>query len=83
MLKLPDFTAQSLNLTAAVLDVSTNEIDVRHCPSPENQPELREHNKNSKPLGVGVGSEVPPIRVRLSDALLLHGPWAAMMGSFD
>ena len=32
MLQLPDFTAQSLNLTAAVLDVSANEIDVRHVP---------------------------------------------------
>jgi hypothetical protein len=34
MLKLPDVTAQSRNLTAAVLDVSTDEIDVRHAPTP-------------------------------------------------
>ena len=34
MLKLPDVTAQSRNLSAAVLDVSTNEIDVRHAPTP-------------------------------------------------
>jgi len=33
MLKLSDVTAQSRNLTAAVLDVSTNEIDVRHVPN--------------------------------------------------
>jgi hypothetical protein len=34
MLKLPDVTAQSRNLTAAVLDISANEIDVRHAPTP-------------------------------------------------
>jgi hypothetical protein len=37
MLKLPDVTAQSRNLTAAVPDVSTNEIDVRHAPLPAEQ----------------------------------------------
>jgi hypothetical protein len=33
MLKLPDVTAQSRNLTAAVLNISTNGIDVRHTPT--------------------------------------------------
>ena len=33
MLKLTDFTAQSLNLTTPVLDVSTNEIDLWHVPN--------------------------------------------------
>jgi hypothetical protein len=42
-LKLSDVTAQSRNLTAAVLDVSTNEIDVRHFPNPV---AALEHNVN-------------------------------------
>ena len=33
MLKLSDVTAQSRNPTSPVLDVSTNEIDVRHVPN--------------------------------------------------
>jgi hypothetical protein len=33
ILKLTDFTAQSLNLTTPVLDVSTNEIDLWHVPN--------------------------------------------------
>ena len=37
MLKLPDVTAQSLDLTAHVLDISTNEIDVWHAPSPKGE----------------------------------------------
>jgi hypothetical protein len=31
MLKLPDLTAQPLNLTAHVFDFTANEIDIRHC----------------------------------------------------
>ena len=53
MLKLPDFTAHSLNLTAAVLDVSTNEIDVRHFGPPKISQSVPEQNKNNKPLEVG------------------------------
>jgi hypothetical protein len=37
MLKLPDVTAQPLDLTAHVLDISTNEIDVWHAPSPKGE----------------------------------------------
>jgi hypothetical protein len=37
MLKLPDVTAQSLDLTTHVLDISTNEIDVWHAPSPKGE----------------------------------------------
>jgi hypothetical protein len=33
MLKLSNVTAQSRNLTSPVLNISTNEIDVRHVPS--------------------------------------------------
>src|SRR6516165_8568462 len=39
--KLPDVTAQSSNLTAAVLDVSTNEIDVRHAWQNKTTPDVR------------------------------------------
>ena len=47
MLKLPDVTAQSRNLTAAVLDISANEIDVRHAPTPrQNKTTGLEHNMN-------------------------------------
>jgi hypothetical protein len=47
MLKLLDFTAQALNLTAAVLDISTNEINVRHVPnSRQNKTTFLEHNMN-------------------------------------
>jgi hypothetical protein len=31
MLKLPDLTAQPLNLTAHVFELTANEIDIRHC----------------------------------------------------
>jgi len=78
MLKLPDFTAQSLNLTAAVLNVSTNEIDCPALSVPRKSARsIREHNKNSKSLGVGVGSEVPPIRCvfqTLTSSWTLGGP---------
>ena len=47
MLKLSDVTAQSRDLTAAMLDVSTNEIDVRHVPkSRQNKTTGLEHNMN-------------------------------------
>jgi len=59
MLKLPDFTAQSLNLTAAVLDVSTNEIDVRHFGPPKISQSVPEQNKNNKPLGLGSDRQAP------------------------
>jgi hypothetical protein len=35
ILKLPDLTAQALNLTAHVLDFTTNEIDVWHVQTPD------------------------------------------------
>ena len=43
MLKLPDLTAQSLNLTAHALNIGTNEIDIRQVPTPE----YREQNKTT------------------------------------
>ena len=39
MLKLPDLTAQSLNLTAHALNIGTNEIDVRHFDPPKISPD--------------------------------------------
>ena len=35
MPQLPDFAAEALNLTAAVFNISTNEINVRHVPTPD------------------------------------------------
>ena len=52
MLKLPDFTAQSLNLTAAVLDV-------RHFGPPKISQSVLEQNKNNKPLGLGSDRQAP------------------------
>ena len=43
MLKFPDLTAQSLNLTAHALNIGANEIDIRHVPTPE----YREQNKTT------------------------------------
>jgi hypothetical protein len=35
MPQLPDFVAEALNLTATVLNISTNEINVRHVSTPD------------------------------------------------
>ena len=68
MLKLPDLSAPSLNLTAHALNIGTNEIDVPHFPSPRKQPEhMRTEQEQQAARGWGrIGQQ--PNKVGLSDA---------------
>jgi hypothetical protein len=50
MLKLPDLTAQPLNLAARVFNFTANKIDIRHRSLPQSIRTNQE--RNCKPLGI-------------------------------